>query len=230
MWLAIAFGRLTITIVYILARFVWDVLGDSFKWTEKHRGWVTSLATVVIAVLTCEYATYSKLQWQTLENTLNYQIEHTRARLAVSKLTITDFPDRPYATFCIENDGHAMADRISGLPMRPFGAGGGQQPFGPSPDQVPRINPSRYGRTMGEGAKDCSYHIPVNQLPGEKPTFSEIARGAPKTGFWFEVIASYRDAASKRFYPAEAADCVYWEGYFKQFFPCIVPSPNQTTR
>lgn len=66
-----AYGRLAKTIVSILGYFVADVFEDFFKWTNKHRGSIAALATVAIAILTYEYATYSKLEWRTMQQQLD---------------------------------------------------------------------------------------------------------------------------------------------------------------
>jgi hypothetical protein len=65
-----AFGRLIVTIIAIFAHFVSEVFRDFFKWTDDRRNWIVALATVVIALLTYEYATYAKLQWATMQQQL----------------------------------------------------------------------------------------------------------------------------------------------------------------
>jgi hypothetical protein len=62
-----AFGPLVITIVSILGDFLVNLSEDFLKWTDRHRGSIAALATVAIAILTYGYATYSKLQWQTMQ-------------------------------------------------------------------------------------------------------------------------------------------------------------------
>jgi hypothetical protein len=92
--------------------------------------WIQFLAgcaTIAIAGLTWAYVYYSGKQWGVMRDTLNYQIRQTQARLAVTNLTISNFPQAPFASWCIENDGHAMADEISvGLML---GGRAGRDPF-----------------------------------------------------------------------------------------------------
>jgi len=49
---------------------VWRIFRVVFSFLDKHNGAVTALATIVIAVLTYYYATYSKKQWQITSDTL----------------------------------------------------------------------------------------------------------------------------------------------------------------
>jgi hypothetical protein len=187
----------------------------TFKfWIES----VAALATVGIVCLTGAYVHYSSKQWQTMRDTLTYQIEQTRARLVVEELNISDFPTRPYARFTIENDGHAMADEINVGILRPAGKVGGEHPFGPAPDQPTTVLPDVNGSALGDG-KSRPYQVSIRELPDERPTFAEIESGQPHTGFWFQIIVAYRDTASGKSYPASS--CIYFESHFSRFFPCI---------
>jgi hypothetical protein len=182
----------------------------------------TALATVVIAGFTVALYYVSKHQWQTMQNTLDYQVEQTRARLAITNVAVHDFPSKPYLTFCLENGGHTMADQIRLSLMRSAGAVGGQEPFGPPNQEAPPgLHLQLTVGAVREGVQDCHYVMPVSQFNNEKPTFDEIAAGVPHTGLWIEVFAEYEDTATKKI--DTATNCVCWESWFKQFMPCFNP-------
>jgi hypothetical protein len=161
-----------------------------------------------------------------MQSTLEYQIRQTQARLAITNLRVSSFPQAPIVSFCIENDGHAMADyidvdnnRFSGRTTRDL------SPYGPAPGPITWIHASPSGASLGEGKTNCDYRVPIHQTIAESKivTFADIAAGKPDTGFWIQVIVAYRDTATEQTFIASS--CVCWLGSpWNYFSPCISPT------
>jgi hypothetical protein len=127
---------------------------------------VSAFATSAIFFLTISYVNYSKAQWQTMQSTLKYQIRQTQARLAITNLSVSNFPQAPIVSFCIENDGHAMADyidvdinRFSGRTTRDL------SPYGPAPGPITGFTLLRLVLVWANGER-----IAIIESPSIKPS------------------------------------------------------------
>lgn len=201
-----------------------QLIAVMFRWIcSLTENWLVAIGTILVAVFTIVLAWDSHRQWQTMQDTLNYQIEQTRSRLAVRDLVVADFPNSPYVTFCVENDGHSMADQAWVEYL--FGGFNGAQPFGPPPTkETAPVQTDPNGFALGEGKSECRFHQNLYLSP-PLPTPADIAASKPHTGLWIQIKVSYRDAVTKK---ADAtAGCIRWNPLAKGFFTCIAQTSNK---
>jgi hypothetical protein len=124
-----AFGRLTITVVCVLGCFVANVLADLIGWTNRQRALIAVLATVAIAALTYEYATYAKAPWRTMQQQLELS-ERPWVGVGgpVEILKQLTYDTTMVTKVCVTNAGHSAALDTTSLviltpaePVRPTG-------------------------------------------------------------------------------------------------------------
>lgn len=121
-----------------------DLVRSVIAFLDKHSGAISAIATVVIGVLTYQYVTYSKKQWETMRDTLNMERPWIGPTERIMQFD-SDTKQFRRVIWSLKNGGRSVATRV-----RPHL----ELKIGPeeSPDaSYPQVSACTKGQLPGEG-------------------------------------------------------------------------------
>jgi hypothetical protein len=192
----------------------WRFIKWIFKFVDDHAGAVTAIATLTIAVLTYNYAKYSKKQWETAERQLRDFEDVQAAQLTLDllpKITEIDGSADIEWNPIITNGGSTMATEI-GVERNTYDVRGTHGEYAePQPVPKPIPNPKPAGDNL-PGGKSRQYPDPV---PEEIAWWGKvISRESTLITRW---DVSYRDIFNR---PRVVPFCFYYHSRSKTFLRC----------
>jgi len=176
---------------------------------------VTAAATIVIALLTYAYVTYSRAQWGIMQGQLDLERAKARASITIEGMQVSRFPSpNYYVTFDLNNSGDLVAQDVGFnciSMLSPFTSWYSEPPIhiGPSPILA---------RTSLAGHSKRSFRADCGDLASSpKPdTLSQILKGRLELAVFVSV--AYHDNLGGQYWTTECLS--YFAPFDTTFVPC----------